>query len=91
MIDKSERTVFTITAIVIMLFVFSLVYAKTTRKIDLPECLPYDKAYETPAVKQIDDSLYQVVCCGEGCGSLNQLKYIFLLAARSIFFLLQKM
>ena len=60
MIDKSEKRVFTITAAVIMLFIFSLVYAKTTRKIDLPECLPYNKAYETPAVKQIDDSLYQV-------------------------------
>ena len=60
MIDKSEKKVFIITAAVLMLFIFSLVYAKTTRRGDLPECLPYNKAYESPAVKQIDDSLYQV-------------------------------
>ena len=43
-----------------MLFIFSLVYAKAGRRIDVPECLPYNKAYEITAVKQIDKDLYQV-------------------------------
>ena len=58
--DKFEKRVLTISGIVIMLFIFSLVYAKTSRRIDLPECIPYDKTYEKPAVKKIDPNLYQV-------------------------------
>ena len=58
--DKFEKLVITVTGIVIMLFIFSLVYAKTSRRADLPECIPYNKAYETPAVKKIDSNLYQV-------------------------------
>lgn len=58
--DKFEKRVLTISGIVIMLFIFSLVYAKTSRRVDLPECVPYNKAYETPAVKKIDSNLYQV-------------------------------
>jgi cytochrome c oxidase subunit 2 len=58
--DKFEKRVLTIAGVVIMLFIFSLVYAKTSRRVDLPQCVPYNKAYETPAVKKIDSNLYQV-------------------------------
>ncbi len=60
MIDKFEKRVFAGTAIIIMLFIFSLLYARSARKIDLPECLPYNKAYETPKVTRLDSNLYQV-------------------------------
>lgn len=60
MIDKFEKYAFTITAIVIMLFVFSVLYAKSGKRADVPDCLPYNKAYTTPAVKKIDSNLYQV-------------------------------
>jgi cytochrome c oxidase subunit 2 len=45
-IDKAEKKVLVITLALLGLFVFSLLYAKGKYKTDLPECLPYDKAYE---------------------------------------------
>ncbi|HQU57081.1 MAG: cytochrome c oxidase subunit II [Chitinophagaceae bacterium] len=59
-IDKIEKRVI-ITAMCMMgLFVFSLLYAKTKYKSNVPECLPYDKAYTNPKINQIDDKTYQV-------------------------------
>ena len=59
-IDKTERKVFIVTGTVLCLFLFSVLYAKGKYKSDVPECIPYDKAYETPKVTKIDDSTYQV-------------------------------
>ena len=59
-IDKSEKKVVTITLAVIGLFVFSLLYAKGKYKSDVPECLPYDKAYEEPKINKLDSTTYQV-------------------------------
>lgn len=59
-IDKSEKKVVAITLAVISLFVFSLLYAKGKYKSDVPECLPYDKAYETPKINKLDSNTYQV-------------------------------
>ena len=58
--DKSEKKVFIITLFTIGLFVFSLLYAKNKYKSDLPECLPYDKAYTEPKINKLDDKTYQV-------------------------------
>jgi len=58
--DKAEKRVVSITLAVIGLFVFSLLYAKNKYKADLPECLPYDKAYEEPKVVKLDEKTYQV-------------------------------
>ena len=60
MLDKFEKRVIIVTGTVIMLFIFSLVYARTTKRGDLPDCLPYNKTYTTPAIKKIDSNLYQV-------------------------------
>ncbi len=60
MLDKFERKIITITGIITMLFIFSILYAKTSRRIDLPECLPYNKIYEEPKVIKLDTNLYQV-------------------------------
>jgi cytochrome c oxidase subunit II len=58
--DKAEKKVIVITLALIGLFVFSLLYAKGKYKADLPECLPYDKAYEEPKVVKLDSTTYQV-------------------------------
>ncbi len=60
LIDKAEKKVITITLALIGLFVFSLLYAKNKYRSDVPECLPYDKAYTEPKVNKLDDSTYQV-------------------------------
>ncbi len=59
-IDKSEKRVVGITLALIGLFVFSLLYAKGKYKSDVPECLPYDKAYEEPKINKLDSTTYQV-------------------------------
>ncbi len=59
-IDKSEKKVLIITGSILALFIFSILYAKGKYKSDLPECIPFDKAFEVPAIKKIDDSTYQV-------------------------------
>ena len=59
-IDKTEKRVIYATLMLISLIIFSLLYARGKYNIDAPECLPYDKVYETPKITQIDDSTYQV-------------------------------
>lgn len=59
-IDKSEKKVVAITLAIIGLFVFSLLYAKGKYRSDVPECLPYDKAYTEPRVNKLDSTTYQV-------------------------------
>lgn len=59
-IDKSEKRVLAITLALIGLFVFSLLYAKNKYRSDVPECLPYDKAYTEPKITQLDQNTYQV-------------------------------
>ena len=58
-IDKSEKKVMVITGAVLALFIFSILYARGKNN-DLPDCLPYDKAYLEPKVVRIDDKTYQV-------------------------------
>lgn len=60
LIDKSERIVLVITFVTIGMFVFSLLYAKEKYKLDVPECLPYDKAYENAKIVKLDENTYQV-------------------------------
>lgn len=57
--DKSEKRVLIITGALLSLLVFSTLMARNKFN-DAPECLPYDKAYETPKVEQLDDKTYQV-------------------------------
>jgi cytochrome c oxidase subunit II len=57
--DKSEKKVIIITGILLSLFIFSVLFARS-RNNDLPECLPYDKAYLEPKVTQLDAKTYQV-------------------------------
>lgn len=57
--DRSERRVLLITGALLALFIFSILIARG-RYNDAPECVPYNKSYETPSVSQLNDSTYQV-------------------------------
>jgi cytochrome c oxidase subunit 2 len=57
--DKSEKRVLWITGATLALFIFSILYARGKYN-DIPECLPYDKAYEEPKVVKLDNKTYQV-------------------------------
>ena len=59
-IDQSEKKIITITLIVLGLFVFSILYAKSKYRSDVPECIPYNKAYTVPKVIKLDEQTYQV-------------------------------
>lgn len=59
-LDKIEKRVIIATLVLLFLFAFSLLYAKNKYGANIPECLPYDKAYETPKVVKIDEKTYQV-------------------------------
>ncbi|MET0392907.1 MAG: hypothetical protein ABW019_07185 [Chitinophagaceae bacterium] len=60
LIDKSEKKALAVTMAVIALFVFSLLYARNKYKSDVPECLPYDKAYTEAKINRLDSTTYQV-------------------------------
>jgi cytochrome c oxidase subunit II len=57
--DKSEKRIILITGAVLALFIFSILYARGKNN-DLPECLPFDKAYLEPKITQLDEKTYQV-------------------------------
>lgn len=59
-LDKAEKSVITITGIVLGIFVFSILYAKDKYKSDVPECIPYNKTYTEPKVTRLDEKTYQV-------------------------------
>lgn len=59
-LDKLEKGVIISSMVLSGLFVFSLLYAKNKYNTDLPECLPYDKAYSEPKVEKLDEKTYQV-------------------------------
>ena len=60
MFDKSEKRALIATCLITALFIFSILYAKNAKRIDVPECLPYNKTYEEPKVVRLDSNLYQV-------------------------------
>ena len=60
LIDKIERGIIISSLLLMGLFVFSLLYARDKYKSDVPECLPYNKAYTEPKVSMVDENTYQV-------------------------------
>jgi cytochrome c oxidase subunit II len=59
-IDKIEKRIIISSMFLMGLFVFSLLYAKNKYRSDVPECLPYNKAYTEPKVTKLDEKTYQV-------------------------------
>lgn len=58
--DKTEKWVIISSLALVGLFIFSLLYAKGKYNSDVPECLPWDKAYNEPKVIKLDEKTYQV-------------------------------
>ncbi len=54
-----EKRALIITGATLSLLIFSILYARGKYN-DLPECVPYDKAYEEPKVVKLDEKTYQV-------------------------------
>jgi cytochrome c oxidase subunit 2 len=59
-LDKFEKRVFMIIGITIAIFIFSILYAWGKYDANVPECLPFNKAYTEPKVRKIDNKTYQV-------------------------------
>ncbi len=64
-IDKTEKWIFISTVLLMGVFIFSIQYAKSKYKSNVPECLPYDKAYLEPKVNKLDEHTYQVFCVSQ--------------------------
>lgn len=60
MYDKFESRAFSLTIIVIVLFMTALLYAVTSRKIDLPDCLPYNNKLYRSGVDSLGNKTYQL-------------------------------
>ncbi len=57
---KSEKIILILTLALTAVFVFSLLFAKSRYRIDLPECVPYDRAFEQAKVEQLDAKTYRI-------------------------------
>lgn len=61
MINKYEKWIVIASVLVMMLFIFSLVYALDKKGgSNITECIPFNKTYQKGRVEKIDDSTYQV-------------------------------
>ena len=58
--DRYEELAFSITGVIIMIFLFATLWSSRASETALPDCVPYDIAYTKPKVTQIDKSTYQV-------------------------------
>ena len=56
-IDKIEKRIIISSMMLMGLFVFSILYAKSKYKTNVPECLPYNKAYEEPKINKLDEKM----------------------------------
>jgi len=57
--DSSEKKIIGITGVMLALFIFSILYSRG-RNNELPECLPFNKAYLEPKITQLDEKTFQV-------------------------------
>ena len=57
--NKNELRAMILTGCIMIVFLFSLLYNAWSRKINVPTCVRYDKVFENPQVKQVDDSTYE--------------------------------
>ena len=58
-VDPYEKKIIMITGAVLSLFIFSILYARNKNN-DLPECLPFNKAYLEPKITKLDEKTFQV-------------------------------
>lgn len=58
--DKHELRAMGLSGSLMTIFFFAVLYTSYSRKIDMPTCMPFDKAFQKSAVKKIDDFTYEV-------------------------------
>src|SRR5579871_4437817 len=58
--NKYELRVIIMAGLLMSSFMFALLYNAFSRKIDMPACIPYSKAFEKGHVRKLDDSTYEV-------------------------------
>lgn len=58
--NKYELKVIIMSASVLGIFLFALLYNVFDRKIDVPTCIPYNASFQRSEIKQIDDGHYAV-------------------------------
>jgi cytochrome c oxidase subunit 2 len=57
--DKIELRVIAATGVLLSVFLMSVLYAATVRKIDVPDCVPYSGTFKTAQVKHVDSNVYE--------------------------------
>lgn len=62
--DKYEIRVMIMGAFLMSVFVFAILYSNKVRKIDVPECIPYDGAFQNPKVIKRDCTHFHSVHTG---------------------------
>lgn len=58
--NKYEVRIVALAGILLSTFVFAILYDAFSRKIDVPSCIPFNKAFETGHFRQLEDSTYEV-------------------------------
>jgi hypothetical protein len=74
-VGQSRKKSFGITGALLALFILTVLFARGKYS-DAPECLPYDKAYETPKVVQLDEKPTRCMPWRR-CGSFSHPKFTF--------------
>ncbi len=57
--DKYELRVIILSAAVLGVFFFALLYNAFARKIDVPACIPYNASFQKATVRQVDKTHYE--------------------------------
>ncbi len=58
--NKYEIRAILLSASVMGVFLFAILYNVYGRKIDVPACIPYNAAFQKAEIKQVDDNHYEV-------------------------------
>lgn len=66
--DKYEIKVLLLTGILLGGFLFAVLFAASKKNIDVPMCIPYNKAFKEPHVRQLDKNTYEVFCVAKMWG-----------------------
>lgn len=57
--DKIELKIIGFTGAILTIFLVALLYASANKNINVPACVPYNKAFSKPHFKQIDSTTYE--------------------------------
>jgi cytochrome c oxidase subunit 2 len=58
--NKYEARIILLAGSTLCIFLFALLYNAFSRKIDVPSCVPFNKSFEHPSLKQVDDKTYEL-------------------------------